>query len=114
MRTLLGLLAVLFLLAACASPQYLYYGNTSHSYYKAVKKQDIKSVDNYKQSLEKVFTRSAELGKPVPPGLYCDYALLLLQEKPQEAKAYLLKEKQAWKESEQLVDFLIDRYQLGK
>ncbi len=114
MRTLLGLLAVLFLLAACAQPQYLYYGNSSHSYYKAVKKQDTKSVEDYKQSLEKVFAKSASLGKPVPPGLYCDYALLILHDNPQEAKSYLLKEKQAWKESETLVDFLINRYQLGK
>ncbi len=114
MKSCLGLIAVLFLLAACAPPSYLYYGNTSHSYYKAVKKQDAKSVANYKQSLEQVFDRSAKLGKPVPPGLYCDYALLLVAENnTSEAKRYLQLEKTTWQESTTMVDFLMQRYGLG-
>jgi hypothetical protein len=115
MKTCLGLLALLFLLAACAPAPYLYYGNTSHSYYKAVKKQDAKSVANYKESLEQVFEKSAKLGKPVPPGLYCDYAMLMVQEdNASEALKYLQLEKETWKESAALVDYLIEDYRLEK
>lgn len=102
------------LLSACAPPAYLYYGSSSHSYYNAVKKQNEKSVSQYKTSLEDVFKKSASLGKPVPPGLYCDYAILLLSEnKTAEAKSYFQKEKRTWSESQQLMDFLIQRYNLG-
>jgi len=113
MKKLLLLLPLLALLAACAPPPYLYYGNTSHSYYRAVKKQDEASVAQYKASLEKVFTRSAEMGLPVPPGLYCDYAVLLLQEdRTDEARGYFQKEMQQWTESQAMVDFLMQRYGL--
>lgn len=113
MKTCLGLLFLLFL-AACAPPPYLYYGNSSHSYYRAVKKQDEKSVAQYKQSLEQVFKKSEALGKPIPPGLYCDYAMLLLAEnKKAEAKVYFLKEKAAWGESHAFMDFLMQKYEIG-
>ncbi|MDY0151524.1 MAG: DUF4810 domain-containing protein [Candidatus Cloacimonas sp.] len=113
MRYCLGLLFALFL-TACATPSYLYYGNSSHSYYRAVKKQDEKSVSHYKASLENVFKRSENVGKPVPPGLYCDYAMLLLAEnRTEEARIYFQKEKQTWSEAQQLIDFLMLRYKLG-
>lgn len=113
MKKLLALLPLVAILAACAPPPYLYYGNTSHSYYRAVKKQDEASVAQYKASLEKVFDRSADLGLPVPPGLYCDYAVLLLQEdRTEEARTYFAKEMQQWTESQTMVDFLMQRYGL--
>ncbi len=114
MKICFGILAILFSLAACAQPPYLYYGNSSHSYYKAVKWHDDKSVAQYKQSLEDVFAKSTELGKPVPPGLYCDYALLLLNEnKTVEAKQYFTKEMETWSESTPFITFLIQRYKVG-
>ena len=110
-----AILLVAIFLAACAPPPYLYYGTSSSGYYKAVKKQDAKSVSQYKASLEDVFKKSAKMGKPVPPGLYCDYAMLLLSEKkPEEAKVYFLKEKEAWVESRTMMDFLMQRYEIGK
>lgn len=113
MKGIIAACALLLLLTACAPP-YLYYGNSSHSYYKAVKKQDDKSVENYKHSLEQVFRVSESRKIPVPPGLYCDYAMLLLNEQRTfEAKQYFEKEKQTWAESTQLMDFLMQRYGLG-
>jgi hypothetical protein len=113
MRKLIFMAAVLLLIAACAQPPYLYYGKSSHSYYKAVKKQDELSVAQYKASLEQVFSRSDALGIKVPPGLYCDYAMLLLKEnRMEEAKAYFAKEKQNWQEAGVMVDFLAKRYGL--
>jgi len=113
MKKLVLMLAVLLLLAACVQPPYIYYGNSSHSYYKAVKKQDEQSVAQYKASLEQVFKRSDTMGIKVPPGLYCDYALLLLREnRTEEAKAYFAKEKQNWQEAHLMVDFLAKRYGL--
>jgi hypothetical protein len=113
MKKLVLMSAVLLLLAACAQPPYIYYGNSSHSYYKAVKKQDELSVAQYKASLETVFKRSDAMGIKVPPGLYCDYALLLLKEnRNEEAKAYLEKEKQNWQEANDMINFLAKRYGL--
>ncbi|MCK9334696.1 MAG: DUF4810 domain-containing protein [Candidatus Cloacimonetes bacterium] len=115
MRIRFGLLAILLLLAACAQPPYLYYGTSSHSYYQAVKKQDEKSVAKYKASLEDVFQKSAKLGKPVPPGLYADYALLLMKEQnADEARVYFQKEMETWSESHDLMNFLMQRYSIEK
>ena len=111
MKYYIGLIALLLLMSACATPPYLYYGNSSHSYYNAVKKQDAKSVAHYKASLEDVFAKSAKLERPVPPGLYCDYAMLLLaEERPVEAKVYFQKEQSTWRESAGYMDFLMQRY----
>lgn len=113
MKYLAGIVLLLTLFA-CTPQRYLYYGDSSYSYYKAVKKADQRSVDNYKASLEKVFQKSSDLGLPVPPGLYCDYALLLLAEENRSgAKDFFLKEKAAWSESAVLVDFLLAHYELG-
>ncbi len=113
MRYLLAIIALLLLLTACTTTQYLYYGDSSHSYYRAVKKQDTGSVDNYKKSLQNVFDRSAHLGLPVPPGLYCDYALIMMkEERPDLAKEYFEKERSTWAESETMVNFLMQRYGL--
>jgi hypothetical protein len=107
------ILAVMALLAGCFAPPYLYYGNSSHGYYKMLKKQDAKSRENYQESLEKVFERSARLGIPVPPGLYCDYALLMLaQQRNELALEYLNKEKATWSEAQPFMDFLKQRYGL--
>ncbi|MDP2174150.1 MAG: DUF4810 domain-containing protein [Candidatus Cloacimonadaceae bacterium] len=111
----LALLLIPFAFAACTvSKPYLYYGNYSRSYYNVVKKQDEASRAQFKQSLERVFARSAEYSIPVPPGLYCDYALLMLEEnRLPDAKRYFELEKSNWAESAMFVDFLIQRYQLG-
>lgn len=114
MRFCVVLLLFAMLLTACAPPAYLYYGNSSHSYYNAVKKQDQKSESQYKASLEQVFKKSENLGKPVPPGLYCDYAMLMLKEqKADEARRYFQKEKETWTESQTMMDFLMQRYGIG-
>jgi len=116
MRYLL-LSMIVLLLAACAqSNELYYYGNSSQSYYRAVKYGDDNSRLDYKNSLNKVFEKSAARGLKVPPGLYCDYAMLLLKEgQLAEAKVYMDKEKAAWPESGPMVDLLLQRYfQPGK
>lgn len=113
MKRLLGILVIMLLLAACASPPYLDYGNSSYGYYTAVKNQDKASVDYYKKSLEDVFARSQYYKIPVPPGLYCDYALLMMkEERPELAKEYFAKEAATWEESSKMVNFLLQRYGL--
>jgi len=106
-------LLLCLLLSACAQTSYLYYGDSSHAYYKAVKHATAQSVADYKASLERVFDHSAYIKQPVPPGLYCDYAMLLIAEKDYAAaRAYLLREKSCWPESALLVDYLLQRYGL--
>lgn len=108
---ILGIVIIAVFLTACAPTPYLYYGDTAQNYYRSVKKQDDTSKEKYKASLEKVFNTSARLGKPVPPGLYCDYALLLLEENnTTEAEEYFKKEKSTWVESTPFIDFMILRY----
>jgi len=82
-------------------------------YYKAVKHATAQSVADYKASLERVFSESARRQQPVPPGLYCDYAMLLIAERDfSAAREYLLREKSCWPESALLVDYLFQRYGL--
>lgn len=111
---IVALLLISLIFFACSQSSYLYYyGDSSHRYYKAIKNADTKSISDYKISLEKVFTRSAERGLKVPPGLYCDYAMLMIQEnKPIDAEIYFNKEKANWPESQKMVDFLMQQYQL--
>jgi hypothetical protein len=112
---LLCLLSLFFFIGCVPTSTLYYYGNSSRSYYKAVKNQDEKSIAAYKESLENVFEKSETSGKKVPPGLYCDYALLLIAEdKKEEAHAFLLKEKNAWTESHIFVDYLIQKHNLNK
>ncbi len=114
MKRLPLLLAVALLLTACAPQLLYYYGDSSSRYYKAVRKQDEASVRNYKRSLEDVFRQSERYNIKVPPGLYCDYAMLLLAEQDlATAREYILKEKQTWPESAALMDFLLQRHQLA-
>lgn len=109
----LTLLFVLFVLAGCASTPYLYYGDSSYRYYQSVKHPNDLNQTYYKVSLEHVFDKSARLGIKVPPGLYCDYALLMLRRGDAlAAREYLLKEKDTWTESASLVDFLLAKHGL--
>ncbi|MCB5234571.1 MAG: DUF4810 domain-containing protein [Candidatus Cloacimonetes bacterium] len=99
-------------MTACAQQTSLYhYGNTSHYYYRAVKFGDEKSLDTYKISLENLFYKEEKAGRKVAPGLYCDYAMILMREN-QEAKAreYFEKEKQNFEESTALINFMLMRY----
>ena len=106
-------LLLCLLLSACAQTSYLYYGDSSHAYYKAVKHATPQSVADYKVSLERVFDHSAYIKQPVPPGLYCDYAMLLIAEKDYaSAREYLLREKSCWPESALLINYLLQRYGL--
>ncbi len=110
---LISLLVILVLLGGCFAPPYLYYGNSSHSYYKMLKKQDANSREDYQRSLERVYYWSAQYGKPVPPGLYCDYAILMLaQQRNDLALEYFNKEKATWSEAQPFMDFLMQRYGL--
>lgn len=109
----ISLLAILIFLGGCFAPPYLYYGNSSHSYFKMLKKQDAVSRESYQRSLENVFARSEQFGIPVPPGLYCDYALLMLaQQRNDLALEYFYKEKSTWNEAQPFMDFLMKRYGL--
>lgn len=113
MKLALVLLAALLLLSACVENRFLYYGDTSQRYYRAVKSPDPSSIAAYKGSLEEVFSKSEKKGLPVPPGLYCDYAMILVNEGNLPlAREYFEREKAQWSESAQLMDFLMSRYGL--
>ena len=113
LRKFLGLGILIVLCGCAATPPYVYYGDTSHNYYRYVKNRDAKSLEQYKKSLELVFKHSQKKGIKVPPGLYCDYALIMLTLNQNDvAKEYFQKEKVNWNESQPLMDFLLQRYKL--
>ena len=105
--------AALLLLCACAAP-FRYYGDYSIGSYLHKSHPNGVTRADLKASLEKVIAKSKAKQIKVPPGLYCEYALVLLEEERNaEARKYLLLERQNWPESRVLVDHLLERYQLG-
>ena len=113
MRILLSAL-VLLLLAGCAfTPEYLYYGNYSQSYYKHVKNQDEKSLDRFAQELDRVISYALRYERKVPPGVYADYALIMLERNnyPQALRYFEL-EREQWSDSAAMVQFLKQKYGL--
>ena len=107
----LFLVAVLFSTACSQNAYQLYYGDTSQRYYDAVKRPE--TAETYKRSLEQVFAISRTRGMPVPPGLYVDYAMLLLTEGDSYgARDFLIKERELWPESAKFMDFLLARFSL--
>ncbi|MDD2248078.1 MAG: DUF4810 domain-containing protein [Proteiniphilum sp.] len=115
MKLILLFLSAMILFGCAQNKDLYHYGDVSYRYYKAIKLADEKSVSDYKASLESVFEKSAQKGLKVPPGLYIDYAMLLIKEyRYEEARAYLAKEAEIWPESIVTVHLLEQRYGLNR
>ncbi|HRY83334.1 MAG TPA: DUF4810 domain-containing protein [Candidatus Cloacimonadota bacterium] len=111
MRIITMVLALL-LLAGCAfTPEYLFYGDYSWAYYNHVKKQDERSLDRFQKELDKLITYADRYQLKVPPGVYADYALIMLeQNRYPQALRYFELEKEQWSDSAAMVDFLMQKY----
>lgn len=115
MMKLRYLIAIIVLLAfaGCATQSSLYYyGDYSYKYYKMVKKQDETSKANFTKTLNTIITKSKDqYKKPVPPGIYCDYGMMMAsQSNIEEAHKYFNLEKTTWPESAKFMDYLIQLY----
>lgn len=109
--TLLLLLATI--LSNCASDKSMYnwgnYEKSVHNYNKSPMEKE-----KFALKLLKIITKG-EQNNQVPPGIYAEYAYIMLEIKNYDkAINYFKKEKQLWPESTQLMDIMIKRANLLK
>lgn len=109
--TVFGLaVAVGFMLACGPSAQYkpMYnWGEYSASLYNLKKTPNDEALKKHKETLMKIIEQSKENGLRVPPGIYCEYANILIKEgKNKEALPYLELEEQTYPESSVFVQRL--------
>ncbi len=116
MRYMIMTLFLTIVLTGCAPKvEYLYYGDYSKKYYNYIKKRDDNSKKDFLKVLVNIEEKSKSKGTPVPPGIYCEHALILLGDGNNgEAAKYFELEKNTWKESAQFIDTLIKKLNTGK
>lgn len=107
-------LCVLFLLFSFAygcvtsqKPMY-YWGNYSSSLYGLKKNPGEETMNLHIKALDDIILKSKEMDLKVPPGIYAEYGMYLLQaDKKAEAKEMFLAEKHIYPESSLLMDRMI-------
>jgi hypothetical protein len=111
-KNLFVVLISIFFISGCATapiidPKYDF-GNYSHALYQYKKNHTDVTYQEYKKALNDVIERTKTSGYRVPPGIYCEYGFLLVQEgKPEEANTYFELEKKTYPESTVLIERLI-------
>jgi hypothetical protein len=100
------LLGISIFSISCSAPKSLYtwdkYDSASYSY---LKKSDEKSTENLIKIYEKIIKKQNGTRGMVPPGLYADYAFVLIQSnKIEEGKLMLQKEVELYPESKVFID----------
>lgn len=112
MKNLILCTAIILLSACTAKPKMYYWGDYSETLYQLKSEPTEEHLLEHYESIEDVISESAEYGIKVPPGVYAEYAGLLMQQgKVADAKKYFLLEKQTYPESTFFMDRMIK--QLG-
>lgn len=89
-----------FLFTACAAQPMYKWGDYSSSLYKWKKEPNESNLQSHKQVLVTIMEDSKQDGLRVPPGVYCEYGYLLLNEgNKDEALKYFDMEEQTYPES---------------
>lgn len=108
--TLFGLTITIGFMLACVPAQVkpMYnWGNYSASLYNLKKTPNDEALKKHKETLLKIIEESKEKGLRVPPGVYCEYAYILIKEgKNNEALPYLEMEEKTYPESSVFVQRL--------
>ena len=109
MKKLIPAIAVGLLLASCQMQKPLYtwhnYSNTSYNY---IKNSDEKSTNELVETYKKIIEKQEGTRGVVPPGIYGDYAFILMkQNKNAEAKVMLQKEIELYPESKIFMDRIL-------
>lgn len=113
MKRILILLPGLLLFTGCETPPVsYYYGQYSQTLYRSKKDNSPASMAKHRHTLEDIIQKSEKKGLRVPPGIYCEYAYLLLKEGDPNADRYFALEVHAYPESERFVSFI--RTQISK
>jgi hypothetical protein len=108
MRILLIFGMAILLTACVAKPKMYYWGDYAETLYAYKAEPSAKTLAEHYSSIHDIFTKSQQYGLRVPPGVYAEYATLLMKEnKPLEALEYFQKEKDTYPESRVLMDRMI-------
>lgn len=101
----------LIFLISCGYRTHIYYwGNYSASQYELKENPGKDSFLNHKSTLEKIFRKSKQKDKKVAPGLYCEYAqMLVIEGKKDQAKKYFNLELKTYPESRTFVENLMQQ-----
>lgn len=105
--TKIACLGSFLLLAACVQKPALYdwgsYDKTLLAYYK-----DTSQLGHFEEELFSLINATENIDKPLPPGIYAEYAFLQLRKgNMQEAIHFFETEKNYWPESTLLMDTMI-------
>lgn len=100
-RTCVKFILPLLFILGCATQEPLYYwGSYSHTLYKYKKLSKEENLEAHKASLINIIEESNKRNKRIPPGIYCEYGYILLQEgKTQQAVQYFELEEETYPES---------------
>ena len=102
------LLCVCYFFIGCASQKAMYYwGTYSNSLYDYKKFPNDENIAKYKGTLLNIIAESHERGLRVPPGVYCEYGYILMQEgSNKKAAKYFELEEQTYPESKVFIQKL--------
>lgn len=108
MKVLLTLLAVIALSACTAKPKMYYWGEYSETLHQLKQEPTEEHLSEHIESIHDVIEESNDYSLRVPPGVYAEYAgLLMKQGKVAEARKYFLLEKEVYPESAFFMDRML-------
>jgi hypothetical protein len=97
-------------ITACSQNQTgsYYWDKYSHTQYAYLKNPSLETLDRHITTLEKIISVSRQRGLKVPPGVYSELAMMKWLKHPEgDVSEYLLKEVNAYPESQEFINFLI-------
>lgn len=108
MKKLIYSMMLLLFLAACAPPTLYYWDNYSETLYQLKSEPNDEHMAEHIETLERIISKSEEQNRRVPPGVCGELGFWLVKTgRTQEGVAFFQKEKQAYPESQKLMDTLI-------
>jgi hypothetical protein len=105
------LILLFFFISGCNPGTNIYYwGNYSSSLYNLKKEPGDESRLKHRETLEGIFKNAEKKHKKVPPGLYCEYGYILVQQgNIDEGLKYFDLEVEHYPESKPFVERLINQ-----
>ncbi|MBN2425033.1 MAG: DUF4810 domain-containing protein [Calditrichaceae bacterium] len=112
MKKFLLFLLLIFLLSCTPTKGIYYWGDYSSSLYKLKKEPSDETLLKHKMELENIFKNAQKKRKKIPPGLYCEYAYILIQQgQKDDGLRYFALEVEKYPESKIFIDRIIQQIQ---
>lgn len=110
MRTFITLCVVAITMVSCMPTKTIYYYSAAYdaAYYDYVKNPGSESEIAYIQALQDMISKTeSRKSLKIGPGVYAEYGYFLLQHgREEESKTYFEKEREAFPESQTIVNFI--------